>query len=106
VDRDNNAAEVFFMALTPDTVKQVAHLARLTLSDEEVELFTRQLNDILNYVQKLNELDTTDVPAMAHVLELENAFREDAVRDSLPLEEALANAPDRQKNSFAVPKII
>ena len=94
------------MALTPDIVKQVAYLARLTLSDEEVELFTRQLNDILNYVQKLNELDTADVPAMAHVLELENAFREDEIRDSLPLEEALANAPDRQKNSFAVPKII
>ncbi len=94
------------MALTPDIVKQVAQLARLTLLDEEVELFTEQLNNILNYVQKLNELDTTDVPAMAHVLELENAFREDEIQDSLPLEEALANAPDRQKNSFAVPKII
>ncbi len=94
------------MALTPDTVKQVAHLARLTLADEEVELFTKQLNDILDYVQKLNELETTDVPAMAHVLELHNAFREDELRDSLPVEEALANAPDRQKNSFAVPKII
>jgi aspartyl-tRNA(Asn)/glutamyl-tRNA(Gln) amidotransferase subunit C len=94
------------MALTPDIVKQVALLARLTISDEEVELFTRQLNDILNYVQKLNELDTTAVPAMAHVLELDNAFREDAVQGCLPLEEALANAPDRQKNSFTVPKII
>lgn len=94
------------MALTPEIVKQVAHLARLTLSDEEVGLFTKQLNDILNYVQKLDELDTTDVPAMTHVLELNNAFREDALQDSLPLEEALANAPDRQKNSFAVPKII
>lgn len=94
------------MALTPEIVKQVAHLARLTLSDEEVGLFTKQLNDILNYVHKLDELDTTDVPAMTHVLELNNAFREDALQDSLPLEEALANAPDRQKNSFAVPKII
>jgi aspartyl-tRNA(Asn)/glutamyl-tRNA(Gln) amidotransferase subunit C len=94
------------MTLTPDLVKQVALLARLTLSDEEVGLFTRQLNDILNYVQKLNELDTGDVPAMAHVLDLENAFREDEIQDSLPLEDVLANAPDRQKNSFAVPKII
>jgi aspartyl-tRNA(Asn)/glutamyl-tRNA(Gln) amidotransferase subunit C len=94
------------MALTPDTVRQVAHLARLTLSDEEVELFTRQLNDILSYVEKLNELETTDVPPMAHVLELNNAFREDEVTESLPLDEALANAPDRKWNSFAVPKII
>ena len=94
------------MALTPETVKQVAGLARLSLAEAEVELFTRQLNDILNYVEKLNELDTTDVPPMAHVLELNNALREDEVQDSLPLEEALANAPDRQRNSFAVPKII
>jgi aspartyl-tRNA(Asn)/glutamyl-tRNA(Gln) amidotransferase subunit C len=94
------------MALTPETVRQVAELARLTLAETEVELFTRQLNDILNYVEKLNELETTGVPPMAHVLELNNAFREDEVRDCLPLEEALANAPDRQRNSFAVPKII
>ncbi len=94
------------MALTPETVKQVAGLARLSLAEAEVELFTRQLNDILNYVEKLNELDTTDVPPMAHVLELNNALREDEAQDCLPLEEALANAPDRQRNSFAVPKII
>jgi aspartyl-tRNA(Asn)/glutamyl-tRNA(Gln) amidotransferase subunit C len=94
------------MALTPETVRQVAHLARLSLAEAEVELFTRQLNDILTYVEKLNELDTTDIPPMAHVLELNNAFREDEVTGSLSLEEALANAPDRQRNSFAVPKII
>lgn len=94
------------MTLTPATVQQVALLARLTLSAAEVELFTRQLNDILTYVQKLSELDTTGIPPMAHVLELTNAFREDEVAGSLPLEEALANAPDRQRNSFAVPKII
>ena len=94
------------MALTPETVKQVAGLARLSLAEAEVELFTQQLNNVLNYVEKLNELDTTDVPPMAHVLELNNAFREDEVQDSLPLEDALANAPDRQRNSFAVPKII
>jgi aspartyl-tRNA(Asn)/glutamyl-tRNA(Gln) amidotransferase subunit C len=94
------------MALTPETVKQVAALARLRLAETEVELFTRQLNNILNYVEKLNELDTTDVPPMAHVLELNNALREDEVQDCLLLEEALANAPDRQRNFFAVPKII
>jgi aspartyl-tRNA(Asn)/glutamyl-tRNA(Gln) amidotransferase subunit C len=94
------------MPLTPETVKQVAHLARLTLRDDEVELFTKQLNGILNYVEKLDELDTTDVPPMAHVLELHNAFREDEVRDSLPVEEALANAPEQQRQAFVVPKII
>lgn len=94
------------MALTPETVRQVAHLARLTLADDEVELFTRQLNDILSYVKKLDELDTTDVPAMAHVLELHNAFREDVVHESLPVEEALANAPEQQRQTFTVPKII
>jgi aspartyl-tRNA(Asn)/glutamyl-tRNA(Gln) amidotransferase subunit C len=94
------------MALTLETVSQVAHLARLSLDNAEVKLFTRQLNDILNYVEKLNELDTTDVPPMAHVLELHNAFREDLVHDSLPVEEALANAPEMQRNAFAVPKII
>ncbi len=94
------------MPLTLETVKQVAHLARLSLAEEEVELFTRQLNDILKYVEKLNELDTTDVPPMAHVLELHNAFRDDVVQPGLPRGEALANAPDQQRESFAVPKII
>jgi aspartyl-tRNA(Asn)/glutamyl-tRNA(Gln) amidotransferase subunit C len=94
------------MPLTTATVRQVAHLARLHLADDEVELFTRQLNDILNYVEKLNELDTAGVPPMTHVLELHNAFRDDEVKDSLPLKEALANAPDQQRQSFAVPKII
>jgi aspartyl-tRNA(Asn)/glutamyl-tRNA(Gln) amidotransferase subunit C len=94
------------MPLTPETVRQVAALARLSLAEAEVELFTRQLNNILNYVEKLNELDTTDVPPMAHVLELNNVLRKDEVRECLPLDEALANAPDPQRNAFAVPKII
>jgi aspartyl-tRNA(Asn)/glutamyl-tRNA(Gln) amidotransferase subunit C len=94
------------MSLTPETVRQVAALARLSLAEAEVELFTRQLNSILNYVEKLDELDTTDVPPMAHVLELNNVLREDELRECLPLDEALANAPDRQRNAFAVPKII
>ena len=94
------------MALTPQTVEQVARLARLSLSADELALFTRQLNDILQYVEKLSELDTTDVPPMAHVLELHNAFRDDEAAAGLELEEALAKAPDRQRNAFAVPKII
>lgn len=94
------------MFLTPETVTQMAQLARLRLSVAEVELFTRQLNDVLLYVAKLNELDTTDVPPMTHVLDLTNAFRADEAGAGLPPDEALANAPQQQRQAFVVPKII
>ncbi len=94
------------MPLTPETVMQVARLARLELSDEEIILFTRQLNDILQYVEKLQELDTTGVEPMAHVLELTNIMRPDAVRPSLPPEAALENAPRQERQSFLVPRVI
>ncbi len=94
------------MALTREEVLHVAHLARLSLAPEEVELFTRQLNDILAYVEKLQELDTGDVAPMAHVLPVFNAFREDAVIDELPQDQALENAPAREEGSFQVPRII
>ena len=71
------------MALTREEVLHVAHLARLSLKPEEIELFTRQLNDILAYVEKLQELDTDGVPPMAHVLPVFNAFREDEVAAGL-----------------------
>ncbi|MGQ9920023.1 MAG: Asp-tRNA(Asn)/Glu-tRNA(Gln) amidotransferase subunit GatC [Desulfobacca sp.] len=94
------------MSLTPEIVMQIAQLARLHLSAAEVEMFTRQLNDVLLYVAKLNELDTTDVPPMAHVLELTNAFRADLVAAGLTPDAALANAPQQQRQAFVVPKII
>ncbi len=94
------------MSLTPEVVTQIAQLARLRLSATEVETFTRQLNDVLVYVAKLNELDTTDVPPMTHVLDLTNAFRSDAVGAGLSPDEALANAPQQQRQAFVVPKII
>lgn len=94
------------MTLTPEVVQQIADLARLQLSAAEIALFTRQLNDILLYVAKLNELDTSDIPPMTHVLELTNVFRPDVVADSLPWEQALANAPQQQRQAFVVPKII
>jgi aspartyl-tRNA(Asn)/glutamyl-tRNA(Gln) amidotransferase subunit C len=94
------------MALTPEAVTHVARLARLTLSESEVALFTRQLNDILKYVEKLQELDTTDVHPMAHVLELHNAFREDEIQPSLSVEESLQNAPQKEQGAFAVPRVI
>ena len=94
------------MALSSEEVLHVAELARLSLRPEEVELFTRQLNDILAYVQKLEELDTTGVAPLAHVIPLVNAFREDVVREGLPLEAALKNAPAREEGSFLVPRVI
>lgn len=94
------------MALSREEVLHVAELARLSLRPEEVELFTRQLNDILAYVQKLEELDTTAVAPLAHVIPLFNAFREDVVKEGLPLEAALKNAPAREEGSFLVPKVI
>jgi len=94
------------MALSREEVLHVAELARLSLRPEEVELFTRQLNDILAYVQKLEELDTTGVAPLAHVIPLVNAFREDVVREGLSLEAALKNAPAREESSFLVPRVI
>jgi len=94
------------MALSSEEVLHVAELARLSLRPEEVELFTRQLNDILAYVQKLEELDTTGVAPLAHVVPLVNVFREDVVRECLSLEAALKNAPAREEGSFLVPRVI
>ncbi|MBM4273893.1 MAG: Asp-tRNA(Asn)/Glu-tRNA(Gln) amidotransferase subunit GatC [Deltaproteobacteria bacterium] len=94
------------MILTPEEVLHVAHLARLRLKPEEIEVFTRQLNDILKYIEKLQELDTEGVPPLAHVVPVFNAFREDEVKESLPRDQALENAPAREEGSFLVPRII
>jgi len=94
------------MALTREEVLHVADLARLSLEPDEVELFTRQLNDILAYVEKLQELDTSGVTPMAHAVPVFNAFREDEVKPGLPREEALDNAPAREEGSFVVPRVI
>ena len=94
------------MALSREEVLHVADLARLSLGPEEVELFTRQLNDILGYVEKLQELDTRGVAPLAHVIPVFNTFREDEVRAGLRLEKALENAPAQEEGSFLVPRVI
>jgi len=94
------------MALTRDDVLHVAELARLSLRPEEVDLFTRQLNDILAYVQKLEEVDTTGVPATAHVVPVATPFREDDIAPGLDRDLALDNAPAREKGAFVVPRVI
>ena len=94
------------MKITRDEVRRVAALARLELSDDEVARMTGHLDSILSYVAKLDELDTTGVVPTTHTQAVVNAFREDAVRPSLPREQALANAPERSDEAFVVPRII
>ena len=94
------------MALTPEEVLHVAELARLTLKPEEVDLFTRQVNDILNYVKKLQEVETAGVPPLAHPAPIFNVFREDEVAPGLSRDEGLANAPAPEEGTFSVPRII
>lgn len=94
------------MKITKEEVERVAHLARLNLSENELEIMTRQLDTILSYVVKLDELDTTGVQPTTHAFSVANAFREDKVMDSLAREEALFNAPCQNGETFVVPKII
>ena len=94
------------MALTREEVLHVAHLARLSLNPEEIATFTRQLNDILAYVAKLQEVDTEGAPPLAHVIPLVNAFREDEVKPGLERDDSLANAPERGEGAFVVPRVI
>lgn len=94
------------MKITVDEVRRVAALARLEFSPADEELLTTQLDKILQYVDKLNELDTDKVEPLAHVIDIVNAFREDAVTSRPSPDELLANAPAKEKELFKVPKII
>lgn len=87
-------------------VRKVAKLSRLDLSEDEVQEFTGQLGAIIEYVEKMNELDTDNVEPLAHCLPVSNVFREDSVRESIGTDKALANAPDRDDSFFKVPKIL
>ncbi|HBH62013.1 MAG TPA: Asp-tRNA(Asn)/Glu-tRNA(Gln) amidotransferase subunit GatB [Nitrospiraceae bacterium] len=87
-------------------IGHVALLARLKLTDDETTLFSRQVSSIIDYIDKLNELDVKDIEPTAHVLQVKNVFREDESKPSLPREKALQNAPDSNDNFYRVPKII
>jgi aspartyl-tRNA(Asn)/glutamyl-tRNA(Gln) amidotransferase subunit C len=93
------------MSLTLDEVRKVAKLARLELSDSDLALMQQQLSIILDYVDQLNELDTTDVEPLAHPLPIENVFRPDELVPSLPVDAALQNAPNRVGDYFGVPAV-
>lgn len=92
--------------LTEQTVQRVARLARLKLTPHDVARFTTQLQQVLHYVEQLNEVDSTNVEPMAHAIELSNVFRADEPRPSLPREAALANAPRADGKYFLVPPIL
>jgi aspartyl-tRNA(Asn)/glutamyl-tRNA(Gln) amidotransferase subunit C len=94
------------MSLTPDDVAKVALLARLRISQAELSTFTDQLNSIVEFVAQLQELDTSNVEPLAHGIEVRNVFRDDVVAPSLPREAALANAPQRNEQSFLVPAVL
>jgi aspartyl-tRNA(Asn)/glutamyl-tRNA(Gln) amidotransferase subunit C len=94
------------MSVTIKDVEHVAALARLSFSEEEKQKLTAQLNEILLYMDQLNTLDTGTIEPLSHVIELQNVFREDVLRTSLPREEALKNAPSHTDEFFKVPKVI
>jgi aspartyl-tRNA(Asn)/glutamyl-tRNA(Gln) amidotransferase subunit C len=93
------------MTISKEEVQKVAMLARLRLSEREVEQFTPQLNQILQFAEKLNQLDTAQVRETYHVLPIHNRLREDEVASSLEREKGLSNAPESEEGLFQVPAI-
>lgn len=94
------------MKISKEEVKHIAMLSRLDLNEEEITVYQNQLSRILDYVEKLNEIDTLQVEPVSHVVELNNVMRPDIVKPSIPRDEALKNAPDSVEKFFRVPKII
>ncbi len=92
--------------ISKEEVRHVAKLARLELDEREEERMTGQMNDVLSYVEELGKLDTANIPATTHAVELQNVFRRDEVNPSLDRKRVLENAPQTDDASFIVPKII
>jgi len=92
--------------ISKDQVRHVAHLARLAVSEEEVDRMTKQLGNIIHYAELLNELDTTGVEPTTHVLDLKNVMRKDEPRKWITREDALKNALDHKDGQFKVPSIL
>ncbi|SEA77023.1 aspartyl/glutamyl-tRNA(Asn/Gln) amidotransferase subunit C [Desulfuromusa kysingii] len=94
------------MKISQNDVEHVARLARLSLEPDELQTMTRQMDVMLGYVEKLNELDTTGIEPMAHAVPMSNAFRKDESQPVIGIERALQNAPASGENCFKVPKVI
>ncbi|MBI5145381.1 MAG: Asp-tRNA(Asn)/Glu-tRNA(Gln) amidotransferase subunit GatC [Candidatus Omnitrophica bacterium] len=94
------------MAISKETIEYVAHLARIDLSGKELEKLSSQLKDILDFIDKLKKIDTKDISPTSHILDIQDALREDNLKESLPVDRTLQNAPQQEKNFFVVPKVI
>jgi aspartyl-tRNA(Asn)/glutamyl-tRNA(Gln) amidotransferase subunit C len=94
------------MSVSKEEVQYVAGLAKLHLNEDEVEILSRDMNSILSYMERLNELDTSDVEPLEHVITLGTDYRKDEARDALDHDKALKNAPDADSDYFRVPKVI
>lgn len=92
--------------ISKEQVKHVAHLARLAVTDEEVEKMADELSAIIGYAEQLNELDTDGVEPTTHVLDLKNVMRKDEPKEWITHEEAMKNAPDQKDGQFRVPSIM
>jgi len=94
------------MSVTLDDLEKIAQLARLKLKEDDKEKFLDQVNQILKYVEKLNEVDTQGVEPLSHSMDLVNVMREDIEKQSLSQKDALANAPAKNDRFFRVPKVV
>ena len=94
------------MALTAEQVRWVAHLARLELTEEELRELTPQLSAMVDFVNQLQQVNTEQVEPLAHPLDVHNVFRGDEPAASLPVDAALANAPDRRGDFYGVPAVL
>jgi aspartyl-tRNA(Asn)/glutamyl-tRNA(Gln) amidotransferase subunit C len=94
------------MKISKEDVKKVAELARLEFNEAQTEKFTEQLGNILEYIEKLNELDTDNVEPTSHVLDISTPLREDKVQKLLTIDEVLQNAPESEDDFFVVPQVI
>lgn len=94
------------MAINREQVEHVAHLARLGLSDDEIDRFQQQLSQILGHMQALDAVDTSAIPPTAQVIPVSSVMRDDVVRPSLPVEDVLRNAPRREGDFFKVPPVL
>lgn len=94
------------MKITKEQVEHVAHLARLNLSEEEINSLTTDMEMILEFADQMNEMTFEDVNATAHVIPIQNVFREDVMQPSMERETLLANAPSHEKGCYTVPKVV
>lgn len=98
--------EEFSLKISKEQVENVAHLARLSLTEEEKAQMTKDMEAIITMADQLNELEIGDIEPTAHVIPIQNVFREDKLKESLDREKLLSNAPSSMQGCFSVPKIV